>query len=143
MKIFFFSNQNSFLKRTRDTWPWGAFGLEDPGSIPDTAKNPPSKCGVLARKIRGSESPVVGRQQFTMGVVSGKNLLPFQRHIKIEEVDDGWCCHLSYNEAEIGLLLLKNRPTNSEVTYPLCLKPYTGLGLTSGTRQQMNFLVLN
>ena len=39
-------------------------------------------------------------------------------------------------EAEIGLLLLKNRPPNSGVTYPLCLKPCTGLGLPSVTRQQ-------
>ena len=38
-----------------------SFGPEGPGSIPDAAKDPPSKCGVLARKIRGSESPVVGR----------------------------------------------------------------------------------
>ena len=26
-----------------------SFGPEGPGSIPDTAKDPPSKCGVLAR----------------------------------------------------------------------------------------------
>ena len=39
-------------------------------------------------------------------------------------------------EEEIGLLLLKNRPPNSGVTYPLCFKPSTGLGLPSGTRQQ-------
>ena len=26
-----------------------SFGREGPGSIPDTAKGPPSKCGVLAR----------------------------------------------------------------------------------------------
>ena len=36
-------------------------GPEGPGSNPDAAKDPPSKCGVLARKIRGSENPVVGR----------------------------------------------------------------------------------
>ena len=64
-----------------------------------------------------------------MGVVSGKNFPPFQRHIKIEEVDDGWCRYLSHNEAEIGLLL-KNRPHNSGVTYPLALNP------PSGARQQ-------
>ena len=51
-----------------------SFGLEGPSSIPDVAKDPPSKCGVLARKIRDSES----RWQFTMGVVSGKNSLPFR-----------------------------------------------------------------
>ena len=38
-----------------------SFGPEGPGSIPDAAKDPSSKFGVLARKIRGSESPVVGR----------------------------------------------------------------------------------
>ena len=106
-----------------------SFGPEGPSSIPDAAKDPSSKCGVLAHKIRGSESPVVGRQQFTMGIVSGKNFPPFQRHIKIEEVDDEWCCHLSYNEAEIGLLLQKNRPHITGVTYLPCLKPCTGLGL--------------
>ena len=36
------------------------FGTEGPGSILDPAKDPPSKCGELARKIRGSENPVVG-----------------------------------------------------------------------------------
>ena len=52
------------------------------------------------------------------------------------------CCHLSYNEAEIGLLLLKNGPHNSGVTYPPCLKPYTGLGLPSDTRQQQQHQML-
>ena len=37
------------------------FGPEGPGSIPDTIKDPPIACGVNARKIRCSESPVVGR----------------------------------------------------------------------------------
>ena len=32
-----------------------------PGSIPDAAKDPLRKCGILARKVRGSENPVVGR----------------------------------------------------------------------------------
>ena len=36
-------------------------GPEDPGSIPDAAKDPLRKCGILARKVRGSENPVVGR----------------------------------------------------------------------------------
>ena len=36
------------------------FGPEGPGSILDSAKDPPSKCGELARKIRGSENRVVG-----------------------------------------------------------------------------------
>ena len=39
-------------------------------------------------------------------------------------------------EAEIGFLILKNRATYSGVTSPLCLKPFTGLGLPNGTRQQ-------
>ena len=38
-----------------------SFGPEGPGSIPDASKDPTSKYGVLAREIRGSESPVVGR----------------------------------------------------------------------------------
>ena len=37
------------------------FGSEGLGSIPVTAKDSPSACGVRARKIRGSESSVVGR----------------------------------------------------------------------------------
>ena len=45
-------------------------------------------------------------------------------------------------EAEIGLLLLKNRPPNSGVTYILCLKPCTMLGLPSGTRQQQQLYCL-
>ena len=56
-------------------------------SIPDTAKDPTSACGVCARKIRGSESPVIGRQQFTMVVVSGKIFIPCQRLIKIVKVE--------------------------------------------------------
>ena len=62
------------------------FGQESPGSILGTAKDPPSACGVRARKIRGSKSPVVRRYQFT---VSGKNSPPIQRRIKIEGVDNG------------------------------------------------------
>ena len=48
------------------------FGLE--GSGPD-AKDPPSVCSVRARKIRGSENPVVWLEQFTMDVASGENFL--------------------------------------------------------------------
>ena len=39
-------------------------------------------------------------------------------------------------EAETGLLLLKDMPQNSGVTYPLYLKPCTGLGLPSGTENR-------
>ena len=38
-----------------------SFRPEVPGWIPDAAEDSQSKCGVLPRKIRGSESPVVGR----------------------------------------------------------------------------------
>ena len=37
------------------------FVSEGLGSIPDTAKDPPNACGVCARKIRSSKSPMVGR----------------------------------------------------------------------------------
>ena len=37
------------------------FGPEGPGLTPDAAKDPPSACGVRARKIYGSESPLVSR----------------------------------------------------------------------------------
>ena len=53
------------------------FGPEGPGSIKDAAIDPPSTSGLRVRKISSSESLVVGRQQFTMGVVSGKNVPPF------------------------------------------------------------------
>ena len=36
-------------------------GQDCPGSFPDAIKDPPSACGVRVRKIRGFESPVVGR----------------------------------------------------------------------------------
>ena len=36
-------------------------GPEEPDSIPDAAKDAPSACGIHVRKIRFSESPVVGR----------------------------------------------------------------------------------
>ena len=59
---------------------------------------------VSACKIRGSGSPVVVHQQFTMGVISGKNFPPFQRRIKIGEVVmDGAAIYR--RKAEIGLLL--------------------------------------
>ena len=39
-------------------------------------------------------------------------------------------------EAEIRLLPLYNGPRISGVTYLTCLKTYTELGLSSGTREQ-------
>ena len=106
-----------------------SFGPEGPGLIPDAAKDPPSTCSVCTRKICGSERPAVGHKQFTMDVVSGENFPPFHRHI----VMDGAAIY--HCKAEIGLLLLKNRPPYSGVMYLLCPKPYMGLGLPSGTRQ--------
>ena len=52
-----------------------ALGFEQEGlrSVPRAAKDPPNVWGARACKIRGSESPVVGRWQFTMKVVSGVN----------------------------------------------------------------------
>ena len=44
-------------------------------------------------------------------------------------------------EAEIGLLLMKHRPPNSGATYTFSLKPCTGLGLPSGTRQQQVLVI--
>ena len=108
---------------------------EGPGSILSTAKDSPSTCGVRDRKTSGSESPMVGRQQFTTGIVSAENLPPFQRHIRIVEMEMVSAA-IFHTEAEIGLLPLKNGPLISGVTYPLCLKHNTGLGLPSGTRQQ-------
>ena len=35
-------------------------GESGPGSIQDAIKDPPSACGVDARKIRGSQKPLVG-----------------------------------------------------------------------------------
>ena len=53
------------------------FDQEGPGPIPGTVKDPPSTCGVRARKIVGSKSLVVGLLQFTMGIVTGENFPPF------------------------------------------------------------------
>ena len=65
-----------------------------------------------------------------------KNSLPFRDISKLRRwtKDD---VAIYRREAKIKLLLLKNRPRNSGVTYPLCLKPCTGLGLPSGTHQQL------
>ena len=41
-------------------------------------------------------------------------------------------------EAEIGLLASKNGPRISGAMYPLRHKPYMGLDLPSGTRQQQD-----
>ena len=85
-----------------------------------------------------------------MSIAFGENFLPFQRHIKIVEMDGA---AIYYTEAEIGLLPLKNWSRISGVTYisnllllvtyTLCLKPYTGLGLPSGTIQrQLKFEIV-
>ena len=79
------------------------FVPEGPGSIPDTAKDPSSACGVRARKIHGSESSVVGRKQFTTGFVSGKISLPFRNISKLRRwTMDGAAIYR--RQAEIHLL---------------------------------------
>ena len=95
------------------------FAQEGPGSIPDVTKDPPSKCGVSARKIRGSERPVVGRQQFTMGVI----FLPCQRYIKIGEMEMDITA-IDHQEAEIGTL--QNGPLFSEIMYSSASNPVWG-----------------
>ena len=55
--------------------------------IPDTAKDPPSACGVRAHKIHDSESPMVDCQQFTNRFVSGKKFPPFQIYIFFKKCD--------------------------------------------------------
>ena len=112
------------------------FGLEGPGLIPDAGKDPQSAFGVRASKIRCFGSPLVSCQQFTKDVVSGENFSAFQKHIKIVEVEMDCAAIYRNREAEIGLLLMQNRPPFSRVTYLLCLKPYLVLGFQSSTRQQ-------
>ena len=93
------------------------FGPEGLGSIPDAVKDPPSAYGVHAHKIHGSKSPMVSFQQFAVSVVSGENFPPFQRHIKIGEVEmDGAAIYC--REVEVRLLLLKYRPPYSGIMYP-------------------------
>ena len=77
------------------------------GLIPDAVKNPPIACDVRARKIGDSKGPVVGRQQFTMGFVSGENFSPFQRHVKTEERENRWYCHLSQRDRNRTLAIEK------------------------------------
>ena len=50
-----------FSDRSRGELSVYVVGPEDPGSIPVAVKGPTSAWGVRARKIRGSESPMVGR----------------------------------------------------------------------------------
>ena len=84
------------------------------------------------RKYRGRSLAVCYRENLE----SGENVSPFQRHIKIVEVEmyGAAICH---TEEKIVLLPLKNGSRISGVTYSLCLKPYMGLGLPSGTCQQV------
>ena len=49
------------IRRSRGETIGHGVGLEGPSSIPGTAKDPPSTCGVRARNIRGFENPVVIR----------------------------------------------------------------------------------
>ena len=81
------------------------FGPEGTGLFSDANEDLPSACSVRARKIRGSESPVVDNQQYTMVIVSEGNFLFCQRHIKIVEVEiDSTVMY--HQEPEIGLLPL-------------------------------------
>ena len=102
------------------------FGPEGPHSTSDTAKDPPSACGVRARKITCSLPWVLSLEKIS---------LPFRDIYKLRRwtMDGAAICR---REAEIGLLLLINRPANSGVTYLLCLKPCTGPSLPSDTSQQ-------
>ena len=79
------------------------FGPEGQSSIPDATKISPSACGVRALKIRSSERPVVGRQQFTKGVVSGENFPPLSKTYQNWELElDG--ADTYRKEADIGFL---------------------------------------
>ena len=80
------------------------FGLEGLGSIPHTAKDPLSTCGVCARKILISENPMVSHQQFTVIVISGENFHSLSERYQNCGGGDGAAIY--YKEAEIGLLPL-------------------------------------
>ena len=70
-----------------------------------------------------------------MGVDIEENFPPFQRHIEIVEVEmDGAAIYR--RDAETRLLPLLIGPSLAGVAYPICLKPYTGRDLPSGTIQQ-------
>ena len=67
------------------------FRQQSPGLIPDATKDLSSKCGVRAHKIRGSESPILGRQHFIMGVISGENFPSLPETYQNCGDGDGWC----------------------------------------------------
>ena len=86
-----------------------SFRSEGQGSIADAEKDSLSACGVRPRKFRYSESPVVGHQLYATGEASGENFPFFQSNIEILEVEmDG--AAICRSKAEIGLLLMQNRP---------------------------------
>ena len=92
------------------------FGPEGTGPIPDTVKDPPSPL-IRAHKIRGSESPVVGCQQFTTAVVSGKISFPFRNISNLCKWSmDGAAIYRC--EAEIGLLLLREQVSKLRSNVP-------------------------
>ena len=105
------------------------------GSIPDTAKDHPRACGDVLENavILKVPWPVASSLPWVLSLE--KNFLPFRDISKLRRwTKDGAAIYCT--EAEIGLLLLKNRPPNAGVTYSLCLKPCTGLSLQGDIRQQ-------
>ena len=101
---------------------------EGPGVVPDATKDPPSAGSVLAGKICGSESPVVGRQQFTMDVVSGEYFPRLSEPYQNCGGGNGWCCRLSSKGRNPTPAIVK-WASILRSNIPLCLKPYMGIGL--------------
>ena len=62
------------------------FELEGSDLIPDINKDRPTAMNVNV-KIRRSESPVAGFQQFAMGIVTIKNFPAVKTQIKILEIE--------------------------------------------------------
>ena len=100
-----------------------ASGFGPEVQIQDATKDPLSAYGVRARKICGSESPVVPVSSLPWVLSLEKISLPCQKHVKIAEVEmDGAAIYRQ--EAEIPKF--QNPLLRSNVTF--CFKPYKRFG---------------
>ena len=135
LKSFFIITEFNYNKKSRlcRVVRASGFGQDYPSSNPDSIKDPLSTCGVHARKIHGSESSVVHRQQFTMSVVSGENFLPLSDTHQNCGGGDRFCCHLS-SRGRNRIPAIEKLASLLRSSVLLCSKSWVGFGLISGTQ---------
>ena len=88
--------------------------------FPGDMKDRPSANGVRSRKIRDSESTIVGRQHFSVGGVCEENFPLLSETYKNCGGGDEWCCYLSSSERPRTPIIVK-RASLLMSNVPICL----------------------